>query len=131
MADKDLLTEVNITELLKIAKQSDIQYNAVVKQNRELQAELREVQNENFLLKDAFETYKKEKFELEVESEELKEENDKLESDAIKYYRALRDVSKIAEKIAGDYDGNQADKMIEDAEEIIKMVREVCNVDND
>lgn len=61
MADKDLLTEVNVTELLKIAKQSDIQYNAVVKQNRELQAELREVQNENFLLKDAFELYKKDK----------------------------------------------------------------------
>ena len=74
MSNKDLITEVNVTELLKIAKQSEHQYNAVVKQNKELQSELREVQNENFLLKDAFETYKKEKFELEVECEELKEE---------------------------------------------------------
>ena len=65
MTDKDLLTEVNVTELLKIAKQSDIQYNAVVKQNRELQAELREVQNENFILKDAFGLYKKDKEVLE------------------------------------------------------------------
>ena len=55
----DLITEVNVTELLKIAEQSEQQYNAVVKQNKELQSELREVRNENFLLKDAFETYKK------------------------------------------------------------------------
>lgn len=63
----DLITEVNVTELLKIAKQSEHQYNAVVKQNKELQSELREVQNENFLLKDAFETYKKENERLERE----------------------------------------------------------------
>lgn len=74
MSDKDLITEVNVTELLKIAKQSEHQYNAVVKQNKELQAELREVQNENFLLKDAFETYKKENDEL----KQYKEVVDKL-----------------------------------------------------
>ena len=49
----DLITEVNVTELLKIAKQSEQQYNAVVKQNKELQAELKRLKDENkYLHKD-------------------------------------------------------------------------------
>ncbi len=38
--NKELVAPANISELLKLAKQSEAQYNAVVSQNKDLQAEL-------------------------------------------------------------------------------------------
>lgn len=112
MTKKDLITEVNVTELLKIAKQSEHQYNAVVKQNKELQSELREVQNENFLLKDAFETYKK-------ESEKFQ-----------KCFNYIRDF--IHEEICEPCRELEEDHCDECSYKIIlEEISEVCNVDND
>lgn len=108
----DLITEVNVTELLKIAKQSEHQYNAVVKQNKELQSELREVQNENFLLKDAFETYKK-------ESEKFQ-----------KSFNYIRDF--IHEEICEPCRELEEDHCDECSYKIIlEEISEVFNVDND
>lgn len=108
----DLITEVNVTELLKIAEQSEQQYNAVVKQNKELQSELREVQNENFLLKDAFETYKK--------------ENEKFQ----KGFNYIRDF--IHEEICEPCRELEEDHCDECSYKIIlEEISEVCNVDND
>ena len=45
----DLITEVNVTELLKIAKQSEHQYNAVVKHKKENERLERELKSCNYV----------------------------------------------------------------------------------
>lgn len=54
----EFITEVNITELLKVAEASEKQYDQVVKQNRDLQAEIKRLKKKNSYLTEHLEIKK-------------------------------------------------------------------------